>query len=370
MGDIGFQRVATVNPDGDLDAQVSATLILAAAGYFAFSPQSRAADPDPFYGVISQQLMDDGDFDKMEWGRLGSFRMPIDWGVIQREQGGQMNWAWIDAMVAATAERNIDFLPTMYNSPKWVALDHRRMPIWNPDVIAKWRAFLQSAVSRYGADGSFWVSNPDVPYRPVLKWQIWNEPNIGNFAFPVSPRRYARLVMISANVIRNVDPDAKIVAGGLYAKPPRDTGIEASVFLDRLYRTRGFRSSFDIAAIHPYATTTGLSIQRTFPVRRSLNRHKDRSKHIMITELGWGSDSATAFGMDDPEGQGIQLRSAYSKFLEYRRKLKLDAIYWFSWSDLPAGSVTCSFCLETGLFDSDGEAKPAWFRLLDFTHDI
>ena len=359
-----------VRSDNRLFPRIVLAFILVFAAVLAFAAPSRGSDPDPFYGVISQHMMQDQDFETMEWGRLGSFRMPVSWRTIQSEAGGKMHWDWMDLMVAATAERNIDFLPTMYNTPAWLAPDRRRMPIWDRDAISRWKNFLRVAVARYGTDGSFWVENPQVPYRPILKWQIWNEPNIRNFAFPVSPKRYAKLVRFSADAIRNADPDAKIVLAGFYAKPPRGTGIESSAFLDRLYRFRGFRSSFDVAAIHPYASTTGLSVRRTLPLRKSLNRHRDRRKHMMITELGWGSDSATVFGKGDPEGQGVQLRSAYRKFLEHRRALKLDSIYWFSWVDLPDGTDTCAFCLKTGLFDSDGEAKPAWYRLLDFTHGI
>ncbi len=354
-----------------LTSKVAVAAILAVVGFFGIAGESRAADDsDPFYGIISQRTMHAEDFDKMEWGRLGSFRYPVDWGAIQPAQGADFNWDRIDSLVEATSRRGIDFLPTMYNSPNWLSTDYRRMPVWGPGAISLWKKFLTSAVARFGTDGTFWVNNPEVPYRPVMKWQIWNEPNIRNFAKPVSPRRYAKLMKVSAAAIRRTDPNAKLVTGGLYAKPPKGTGIESSKFFNRLYRTRGFKQSFNIAAIHPYASNTGDSIRRTFPLRWSLNRHHDRRKHMVITELGWGSDSATTFGKGDADGQGLQLRSAYRKYLKYRRKLKLDSIYWFSWSDLPPGADSCSFCHKTGLFDSSGEAKPAWFRLLDFTHEI
>ena len=345
--------------------------VLFIAGTLAFVSPSRAADDvDPFYGIISQRAMHEKDFDTMEWGRLGSFRMPVEWGGIQSEEDGEMNWNRIDGLVTATAERGIDFLPTMYATPQWLAGDRRRIPVWNKDVISQWKALLRAAVARYGTDGQFWVENPQVPYRPVLKWQIWNEPNIWSFAFPVSPRRYGKLVKVSAGAIRSVDPHAKIVLGGFYSKPRRKVGIKAGDFLDRLYRIKGFRSSFDIAAIHPYASTTKDSLSRTLPLRRSLNRHHDRRKHMMITELGWGSDATTTFGKGNPEAQADQLKSAYRKFLDNRRRLKLDSIYWFSWSDMRDGADVCAFCEKTGLLDYYGDPKPAWFRLLDFTHGI
>jgi len=346
-------------------------LLLALLAIATTGPGAKAADgPDPFFGTISQKSLDQRDFDKMRWGRIGSFRIPVPWESIQRKKGAAFNWKGVDELMIETAKRDIDMLPTFYSTPDWLSEDWRRMPIFNEEAIEGWRALLISAAVRYGTDGTFWTQHPEIPWRPIRQWQIWNEANIRNFAHPVSARNYAKLLRISANTLRMADPEARIMTAGLYAKPPEGTGTESSLFMKRLYRIRSFRSSFDIAAIHPYATSTRESVKRTYPVRRVMNRHQNGRKRLAITELGWGSDSLTGFGVGSKENQGIQLGSAYRAFLKNRAKLKLIGIYWFSWSDLPEGSKTCSFCLNTGLFDHQGNEKPAWYRLLDFTHDV
>jgi hypothetical protein len=38
-------------------------------------------------------------------------------------------------------------------------------------------AFADSMISNYGPDGSFWNRNPNVPYHPIIYWEIYNEPN-------------------------------------------------------------------------------------------------------------------------------------------------------------------------------------------------
>lgn len=313
--------------------------------------------------------MSDDDFDTMKWGRLGSYRVPVNWGNVVSADG-EMNWGPIDRVVGATARRGIELLPVLYLTPEWLAGDRRRLPIWSPHSIAVWKDFVKAAVLRYGSDGEFWVEHPGIPVEPVTSWQIWNEPNIRNFAWPVSPRRYARLVKISARVIRNYDPDAETVLAGLYAHMPHRSGMDSGPFLNRAYRVEGFRSSFDAAAIHPYASTTRGSIRRTYPVRRVLDRRGNSGRELLVTELGWGSDSATVFGMGSQDGQGKQLTSAYNAFLKHRKQLNLRSVYWFAWDDLPEGGRACAFCKETGLFDNQGGAKPAWYRLLDFTHDV
>ncbi len=338
-------------------------------GLFAGAGGARAADADPFFGVTSQNPLTEDDFDTMQWGRVGAYRIPVAWGSVVSEDG-EMNWGHMDRVVGATARRGIEVLPVLYFTPKWLAGDRRRLPIWGKRAIEDWKDFVKAAVLRFGTDGDFWVEHPGIPVTPVTGWQIWNEPNIRYFAWPVSPKRYARLVKISARVIRNFDPDARTVLAGLYARVPRRSGMDSGPFLDRAYRIRGFRSSFDAAAIHPYASTTRGSIKRTYPIRRVLNRHGHSRRELLVTELGWGSDSATVFGMGSLDGQGRQLTSAYRAFLHHRKRLNLESVYWFAWDDLPEGGKACAFCKETGLFDNRGEAKPAWYRLLDFTHSL
>lgn len=345
--------------------------VLALAGSFsAATAEPASADPDPFFGVMSQMQLTDSDFDLMAWGRIGTFRLPINWGSVDSEEPGNMNWEWVDRVVGITARRGIDLLPDFHDTPKWMAGDRRRVPVWNGEVIGRWKAFLRQAVTRYGSNGTFWLDHPEIPRQPVRYWQIWNEPNIRYWAWPVSPKRYAKLLRISANTIRSVDPAAKIVTAGLYSRPPRGSGISAGRYLYRLYRQPGFRRSFDVAAIHPYASNTTRSVRRTFPIRRVLDRHHQSGKQIMVTELGWGSDATSSFGQGSPDAQARQLVSAYRQYLRLRNRLKLKSVIWFSWEDLPPGSKSCSFCLETGLFDIFGNPKPAWKRLLDITHEV
>lgn len=101
-----------------------------------------------------------------------------------------------------------------------------------------------------------------------------------------------------------------------------------------------------------------------------MNRNRQRQKRLMVTELGWGSDTATAFGLGSIASQGRELTVAYRKLIRNRKRLRLSGIYWFSWADVPEQQKVCAFCRETGLFDRFGLPKDTWHRLLDFTHDI
>jgi hypothetical protein len=334
------------------------------------SSTASADEPDPFFGVVSQRTLKHEEFDQMREGRIGSFRQPIDWGTVEKNADGKMDWDSTDWLVETTARRDIDLMITLYGSPQRLNENWRTFPIVNSHQIAKYRSYLTEIVSRYGTDGTFWVDNPDLPYRPVTSWQIWNEPNIKFFARPVSASRFAKLVRISSRTITAVDPEATIVLGGLYGRPPDGKGVPAGEFLDRAYHQFGFRDSFDVVGVHPYAVTGRQSFGRTLPVRKTMVRHGDRHKTMEITELGWGSDSATAFGMGTEMAQARELKSAYRIFIANRRRLKLKGIYWFSWADATKELQVCAFCARTGFFTVHGVAKPSWFEMLNFSKGL
>lgn len=351
--------------------RTSTTFLVMALAAVLFGPSTvsaASADLDPFYGVVSQKKLSGKDFDQMAEGRIGLYRVAVDWQGIDGSGDGDFNWNGLDETVEATAERGIKLMPTFYSSPSWLTYDRRVMPVWSGYAIRSWEAMLKAAVARFGNGGTFWREHPELPETPITLWQIWNEPNIRNFAWPVSPGKYAKLVKVSAAAIRSVDPGGKIVLGGLYGTPPPGTGIDAGPFLKRLYRVDGFRKSFNIAAVHPYAADARRSLKRILPVRRVLNRHGNFGRSMFITELGWGSDSATSFGTGSQAAQANRVKSVFRTLLRHRARLRLRSVIWFSWADLPVGSYSCAFCHKTGFFDDEGNPKPSWWALLDFTH--
>jgi len=327
--------------------------------------QGKAANP--YFGVMSQRPLSEDEFDLMSAGGIGTYRFPVAWSRMEPEDGARFNWHGLDGVVASTARRGIRLLPTLYHAPKWLTGAQNRMPVGKSEWERRWERFVGAMVTRYGSGGDFWIENRDLPYRPVRSWQIWNEPNIRNFAAPVSAPRYARLLKQTARRIRMIDPWAKIVMGGLYGRPPKGTGVPAGRFLKRLYRTPGFKRSFDVAAVHPYGITAGDAMSRLRPVRRVLDARNDRRRRIAVTEVGWGSDARTGFGKRSRRGQATELRRFMRKLRRDHRQLRVSTVVWFSWSDVSHRQVACEFCYRTGLFDQTGTAKPAWRALLGFS---
>ena len=135
----------------------------------------------------------------------------------------------------------------------------------------------------------------------VRHWEIWNEEN--GEQWHIRPEYYARLLVSSSQILKAIDPDNKILFGGL------DHVWATSQYLEPVYTALdvawdGARP-FDILAVHPYFTigggayvldpneylwTDGDPPQTTLDAYLDyMDAHEDGERPIWITELGWNS---------------------------------------------------------------------------------
>src|SRR4029077_3631189 len=92
-------------------------------------------------------------------------------------------------------------------------------------------------------------------------------------------------------------------------------------------------------------------------IRGVMAKAKDRQAATLLTEVGWGSDTAAPFGKG-PQGQASQLAQAFKLLQQNSAAWRLARVYWFSLSD--NGPGLCSFCAFHGLLTRDFQPKPAW----------
>jgi polysaccharide biosynthesis protein PslG len=338
------------------------------------------AEARGFFGVVAAETPTPQDLDGMANARVGSLRINFTWSDIQPTAGGPLDFSQIDPVVAGTAARGIDLLPVLYSSPAW-AVDCSQAPTRGCETISPlsstrgadaWRAFVLALVRRYGPGGTFWSDTTDAfnpPYRPIRRWQIWNEVNSPEFFQPKpSPSAYARLLTASADEIRSVNPGAKVYLAGLFGTPPKP-GLSSRRFLNGLYRIKGIKSDFDVVAVHPYSPgVKGMIFQLQF-AREAMIKHGDRRTPLAVTEIGWSSGPrGGGILFRGPAGQSKALRAAFAELRRDRRRYKIESAYWFSWRDLPVGVAgPCSFCGTAGLLRNDYTAKPSLGAFTDFT---
>lgn len=194
------------------------------------------------------------------------------------------NWAHLDAVVAGLAFRGIRWLPIVDYSAPWARRDPSSQfsPPRSNDLFA---TYARALASRYGRGGSLWRDHPDLPETPVTAYEIWNEPNHEAFWPPApSPGRYVALYLAARRAIKEVDPDARVVFGGLTQNKPLE-------FVREAFRGRSAaREQIDAIGYHPYGTRNDdvkLVLRRIAAMRRTLAGLGMADVPIDLTEIGW-----------------------------------------------------------------------------------
>jgi hypothetical protein len=343
------------------------------------APGVAQAAPRSFFGIVPQAIISEEDARYMRAARIGSIRLPIDWGAVQPSRRGGYNWEGVDNEIATAARQGLRVLPFLSSAPQWISHRATELPIDSGRARGAWTAFVKAAVKRYGPGGEFWAersparaTGEDVIRRPlpIHVWQIWNEANFFYFAFPVSPTRYARLLKLSYRAVKSADPRAQVLLSGLFGEPDEGgkRGMDASRFLEQLYAVPGIEHYFDAVALHPYAFHVEDLERMVGQMREVVLENHDPGTGLYITEMGWGSQydpNVVAFEQG-LHGQARELRGAFSYMLSNRHRLNLKAAYWFTWKD---SRYYCNFCDSVGLFREVDRyrPKPAWRALIQIT---
>lgn len=345
--------------------------ILAGAAAIALSGSlaagAEAAKP-PFYGVVTQTVLTETDYELMQAAGVESLRAQFLWQIIQPEAGrcqasaptGVCDWSAYDAVIGGLAASGVEFFPYLLNVPDWVANDPNKPPVRSKEDREAWSAFVEAAVKRYGPGGAYWetlypIEHPGAAPLPVRQWQIWNEPSAEPFWAPKpKTREYAKLVKLTSKAITGVDRDAYIVLAGLFGTPT--IGIDQPEFLRGLYRVKKIERYFDAVAIHPY----GPDIDRVkFQVewaRDEMKRAGDKKADLWISEIGWASDRVHNQLGVGRKGQAKMLGRAYELFRRKRAKWNVVAVDWYAWQDID-GEGYCDFCRRSGLVNLEKEPK-------------
>jgi hypothetical protein len=351
----------------------------------AGEPVSTASEqlPAGFFGIAPQTPLSDADVAYMKAGRISSIRLPIDWATVQPTARGGYDWSSVDPTVEVAARNGLTILPFLYGTPRWISPRPTALPIDGAHARRAWTAFVEAAVTRYGPEGEFWALHsreaaainyvPAIPRPlPIRTWQVWNEANFFYFAYPVSPGRYARLLKLTHDAAKAIDPGAKIVLSGLFGNPDPGgkRGMDATAFLNALYRSPGIKADFDAAALHPYAFHVEDLEALTSEIRAVMVENHDAGAGLYITEMGWGSQNdpnVVAFEQG-LHGQARELRSAYRYLIRNQHRFNLRGVYWYSWKDAPEYSE-CHFCDSVGLFRAGTRfrPKPAWRAFVSLT---
>jgi len=354
-----------------------ATIIgIAAAAFSLALPAAASADegvPPDFFGVVPQEVLTLEDYARLADGRVGTVRLPLNWAAHQQVKGkcqgeaqvGVCTWVYLDEIMARLAIAGVRAVPVLYGSPGFVSGKHTNRPPLGKGLDG-WKAFVRAAAQRYGHGGFFWRGYSDAygaKPQPIDEWQVWNEQNAEQFWYPhPNARRYATLLKATAKALRQGDRSARVVLGGMFT----DAKLSIGAFMRRLYKVKGIKRAFDELAVHPYARTIKELEKQIHSARRAVRRGHDRDAGIRVTELGWSSKEGDHRLMVGREAQARLLEGAFRLVTDKREAWNITGVNWFALRDT-TNKFTCDFCLDSGLLEVGGEAKPAWGAFKKFS---
>jgi hypothetical protein len=335
----------------------------AALAALAAAPGAWAYAPAGFFGISPQGSTGPSDFELMAEAGVRSVRLPLYWSQVEEHDpvAAEADWSAYDRDVELAARYGMEVLPVVWGTPSWSAPELRLEPTrgWR---LRAWASFLRQAVRRYGPDGTLWSSDPELPYMPIRRWEIWNEPNIVTFG-RADPRRFAALIRTSGRIVHGAGAEA--ILGGLFGRPLQiPPNVSSAGFLNEFYRARRVKPFFDGVALHPYVSDAGAMRAQIRNLRRVMRLHNDAATPLYVTELGWGSASYESRWERGPWGQAEELDQAFSMLSGHRRSWRIGGVWWFSWADAYG---SCQFCDSAGLLNEDREAKPAWYEFNAWT---
>ena len=333
----------------------------------AASANAQTAPPGFTVGISPQTPADKVDYGLMQEAGVRSLRLPLTWASVEEHSPYLVapDWSGFDHSVELAAEYGMRVFPFVWGTPSWVAGQQRIEPVRSGWARRAWASFLRQAVRRYGPYGEFWSEHPELEARPIREWEIWNEENIVTFG-DANPRRFARVMRVAGRAIHGADRGAKVILGGLFGRPLQiPPNAAPGDYLNRFYRAGHVKRFFDGIALHPYVADAGAMRPMISNLRRVMRRHHDAATPLYLTEMGWGSDSYQTRWERGFYGQARELQQAFSMLTSHRRSWRIAGAWWFTWADTP--ERLCQFCDSAGLLTPNREAKPAWYRFVEWT---
>jgi hypothetical protein len=326
------------------------TALCAAAALLLVASAPAAASrkvPRGFFGVntsgnievapasVQQQM-----WDKLARGGAESARILFNWDLSE-PASGEFDWSRNDSIVGYAAEHGMKVLPTVEYTPRW-ARQYPDVASSPPKSVKPYTKFLRAAIERYGPHGDFWEQHPDLRYRPLREWQIWNEPEIAFHWYrqpftrkwhPSDARRYVKLLRAAYDTVHDADSGAKVVLAAL--------SIDSWRSLDKLYRWGKLKKYFDVAALQAFAGDPDFIPTLLHRFRDVLDRHGRDEVPLYATEMTWPAAKGKASPgyttgymsgfLTSRKGAAERLSKAYSMLGEkkVRKRVRLRRVYWF-----------------------------------------
>ncbi len=255
---------------------------------------------------------------------VSTVRIDVSWRMLQPSGPGEFDeWGvrQVDAAIGAAMARGLRPLVTLWMAPEWATgSSDERVPPSSPSALSAWKGFAQAMVERYGAR--------------VDAWEIWNEPNHGDFMRGASPTTYAQVLRWAHAGIKGADPTATVVFGGTQY-------VDVS-WIKKVLAAGG--TTYDVMAVHPYQGVadeapelpdngTMYRLGRVPALYALMRKEGHASRPIWFTEFGWRASPTPAGAPHWKRGVSPKRQAAFlTRTLTHVASTMpfVERVYWYT----------------------------------------
>lgn len=293
-------------------------------------------------------------------------RVDIHWAWLEPVGPGFDLWnpdqfGRLDAFVVAAAERHLQVLAVVTDSPCWAlpqgdmgctTASRTNLPA-DPQDFAD---FMGRLVNRY---------KDQIHY-----WELWNEPNMASSPDPVA---YANLLKYAYPAVKAADPTAGVIAGALAPLEAGSGDASTLGFLNAMYAA-GAKGNFDALSFHPYTNGPNPlwydpqqpmhSFVQSVPLLHQAMLAAGDNSPIWLTETGWTTVSTcdpspgACWAPTLPTTTANQRSYLAESLLLAARWNYVGAFFWYELMDSGAADSVAALD-HFGLFQQDLTPKPA-----------
>ncbi len=283
-------------------------------------------------------------------------RVDLPWSAVQPQQGEGYDWTVFDPIAQAAQSDGLKVDATLVDVPAWARAASCRADFSCPPADdGQFADFAVAAALHYGPMG-------------MSTWEIWNEPNIAAWAPAPDPAAYEKLLATTAAALRQAQPGAFVMLGGL-AAPAKISALAMSAytFLTDVAKLGGTK---DVSAVgyHPYSsgmpsTAANFAAVSSAPqnLESVLQRYGTPKVQIWLNETGHDvpNERTDPGATSSKSEQQEQTQAAYATNLVQTVAANgyVSADFWYSDTD------DTSFNLEYGVHRADGDYRPVFSAL-------
>lgn len=227
-------------------------------------------------------------------------RMDVIWSHVEKTKG-QYDLKGYEELVDSLSRRSIRPLFILcYGNPLY---DEGKAPHTDEGRRA-FVAFVKATAERFKGKG--------------ILWEIWNEPNLGQFWRPeASVEDYLKLAKLVYAALKEADPGCTVLAPAL-------SGWDFG-FLEKAFKL-GLLECTDVVSLHAYGSAIPEDAARYYAtVRALISKYAPKGKELPIVSGEWGY---TAVGMK-VETQGEYLARCFLTNLMNDARVSI----WYDWHD-------------------------------------